>query len=265
MLTVFSLTLLGFFLGMRHATDADHVIAVSTIVTRQPTIRSALVIGSLWGAGHTLTILAVGGAIVLFAIVIPPRLGLSMELAVALMLIVLGLWNLTGFLEQLRGIRPNEGGRTSVHSHGAFLHSHAQPDDITDHSHRNDQPPVVAWLDWRLGGFSAYQLLRPLIIGLVHGLAGSAAVALLVLGVIKNPWWAMAYLALFGAGTIAGMMLITGAIGAAISFVSKRSFRLEKLRIASGLLSVGFGLFLVYQITIIDGLITGNPTADMLH
>ena len=76
---------------MRHATDPDHVIAVSTIVTRQPTIRAALLIGSLWGVGHTLTIVAVGGVIVLFTIVIPPRLGLTMEMAVALMLIVLGM------------------------------------------------------------------------------------------------------------------------------------------------------------------------------
>jgi hypothetical protein len=86
---------------MRHATDPDHVIAVSTIVTRQPTIRAALLIGSLWGVGHTLTIVAVGGVIVLFTIVIPPRLGLTMEIAVALMLIVLGVWKLTGFLEQI--------------------------------------------------------------------------------------------------------------------------------------------------------------------
>src|SRR5215470_2598997 len=109
MVAVLSLTLLGFFLGMRHATDPDHVVAVSTIVTRQPTIRAALAIGSLWGIGHTLTIIAVGGAIVLFTIVIPRRLGLSMEMAVALMLIVLGMWNLTGFLEQIRGFQPSGG------------------------------------------------------------------------------------------------------------------------------------------------------------
>src|SRR5205085_7205145 len=106
MIAVLSLTLLGFFLGMRHATDPDHVIAVSTIVTRQPTIRGALLIGSLWGIGHTLTIVAVGGAIVLFTVVIPPRLGLTMEMAVALMLIVLGMWNMTGFFVLIRGLRP---------------------------------------------------------------------------------------------------------------------------------------------------------------
>src|SRR5690349_11184455 len=105
MIAVLSLTMLGFFLGMRHATDPDHVVAVSAIVTRQPTIRGALMIGSLWGIGHSLTIVAVGSAIVLFTIVIPPRIGLSMEMAVALMLIVLGMWNLTGFLDQIRGFR----------------------------------------------------------------------------------------------------------------------------------------------------------------
>src|SRR5881227_1597507 len=130
MIAVLSLTLLGFFLGMRHATDPDHVIAVSTIVTRQPTIRGALLIGSLWGVGHTLTIVAVGGAIVLFTVVIPPRLGLTMEMAVALMLIVLGMWNLTGFLEQIRGLRPfgpGGAGRLHAHSHkyGDRVHSHA--------------------------------------------------------------------------------------------------------------------------------------------
>src|SRR5262245_30355545 len=110
MVAVLSLTLLGFMPGMRHATAHDHVIAVSTVVTRQPTVRAALLIGSLWGVGHTLTIVAVGGAIAFFTIVIPPRLGLSMEMAVAVMLIVLGMWNLTGVLDHIRGIRHPGGG-----------------------------------------------------------------------------------------------------------------------------------------------------------
>src|SRR5437868_12041535 len=102
MIAVLSLMILGFVLGMRHATDPDHVIAVSTIVTRQPTIRAALLIGGLWGVGHTLTIVAVGGAIVLFTIVIPPRLGMTMGLAVARMMILLGMWYLNGIVEQIR-------------------------------------------------------------------------------------------------------------------------------------------------------------------
>jgi len=120
----------------------------------------------------------------------------------------------------------------------------------------------VAWLDRRLRGLGVYQILRPLVVGLVHGLAGSAAVALLVLALISNPWWAMAYLVLFGIGTIAGMMLITAALGALVAYASTRSSRVERhLRLASGLLSLGFGLLLVYQIGIVDGLITGYPGA----
>jgi cytochrome c biogenesis protein CcdA len=230
---VLSLILLGLFLGMRHATDPDHVIAVSTIVSRQPTIRAALLIGSLWGVGHTLTIVAVGGGIVVFTIVIPPRLGLTMEMAVAIMLIVLGMWNLSEILDQIRrfGSSGTAGAR--------------QPEEQS-HSHRDS-----------LGG---YQLLRPLVVGLVHGLSGSAAVALLVLALIRNPWWAIAYLMLFGIGTIAGMMLITAAIGATFACASQRSPRVERwVRFASGVLSLGFGLFLAYQIAVVDGLITGSP------
>ena len=262
-IAVLSLTLLGFFLGMRHATDPDHVIAVSTIVTRQPTIRGALLIGSLWGVGHTLTIVAVGGAIVIFTVVIPPRLGLSMEMAVALMLIVLGMWNLTGFLEQIGGLRSIDFGgavrlHPHLHTHGDYAHSHSSALGSEQHGHDEQKP--VAWLDQRLGGLGFYQVCRPLLIGLVHGLAGSAAVALLVLALIKNPWWAMAYLVVFGIGTIAGMMLITAAIGAVLAYASGRSSRVERyLRVASGLLSLGFGLFLVYQIGVVDGLITGHP------
>src|SRR6516225_9320551 len=154
MIAALSLTLLGFFLGMRHATDPDHVIAVSTIVTRQPTIRAALLIGGLWGVGHSLTIVAVGAAIVIFTIVIPPRLGLTMEMAVALMLIVLGMWNLTGFLEQIRGLRLLGRGaansfRAHLHSHGDYVHDHPSGFGPGQHGHRDDQTPI-AWLDRRL-------------------------------------------------------------------------------------------------------------------
>lgn len=270
MIEVLSLTLLGFFLGMRHATDPDHVIAVSTIVTRQPTIRAALLIGSLWGVGHTLTIVAVGSAIVFFTIVIPPRIGLTMEMAVALMLIVLGMWNLTGILEQARGFRASATSSERrlhpySHSHGDYVHSHSRGVEFDGHGRRDDQTPV-AWLDRRFGGLGIYQMLRPLLVGLVHGLAGSAAVALLVLALIKNPWWAIAYLVLFGIGTIGGMMLITAAIGAVVAYASSRSRRVERyLRMASGVLSLGFGLFLVYQIAVVDGLITGDPGATPLQ
>ena len=95
---------LGLLLGMRHSTDADHVVAVSTIVSKQRSIRQAGLIGTIWGLGHTLTIFAVGSLIILFGVVIPPRLGLSMEFSVALMLILLGVLNLTGVMQRLTSI-----------------------------------------------------------------------------------------------------------------------------------------------------------------
>ena len=101
MISFLGILILGFFLGMRHATDPDHVVAVMTIVTKQRGVAKAGVIGALWGMGHTLTIFLVGTAIILFKVSIPPRLGLSMEFAVGLMLILLGVLNLTGVLRWL--------------------------------------------------------------------------------------------------------------------------------------------------------------------
>jgi ABC-type nickel/cobalt efflux system permease component RcnA len=106
MFTLLSSIVLGFFLGMCHATDPDHVIAVTTIVSRQRSIRHAALIGALCGLGHTITILAVGSAIILFGLVIPARLGLTMELSVGLMLILLGILNLSG---QLLSAPPDDG------------------------------------------------------------------------------------------------------------------------------------------------------------
>jgi ABC-type nickel/cobalt efflux system permease component RcnA len=264
MMTALSIIALGFFLGMRHATDPDHVIAVSTIVTRQRTVRDAVVMGGLWGIGHTLTVIAVGGAIIMSSIVIPPRLGLTFEMIVAVMLVTLGLWNLTGIIQRIRDTflssgQPGLGLHRHVHSHGDYSHTHRHGHDQQTHGHAEDQTPQ-AWLDRRLGRLGIYNVLRPLLIGIVHGLAGSAGVALLVLATIQDPWSAIAYLGLFGVGTIVGMLLITAAIAAPFAYASKRLTRLERhLRVASGLLSLGFGLFLVYQVGIVNGLFTHRP------
>jgi ABC-type nickel/cobalt efflux system permease component RcnA len=259
-ITALSLIALGFFLGMRHATDPDHVIAVSTIVTRQHTLRGGLLIGGLWGLGHTVTIVVVGGVIILFGVTIPPRLGLSMEMTVALMLVVLGLWNVVGMLQDLRArLLGRSGLHAHPHQHGDYVHTHTHGHGAHDHGHDEDQTPQ-ARLDRSLGGLRGYQILRPLIIGLVHGLAGSAAIALLVLATISDAWWALAYLVLFGLGTIVGMMLITVVIAAPLAYAATRLTRVERhLRLASGLLSVAFGLFLVYHIGFVDGLFTGHP------
>ena len=227
----------GIFLGMRHATDPDHVIAVTTIVARQKTASGATAIGAAWGLGHTLTILVVGGGIILFGWVIPPRIGLSMEFSVGLMLIVLGIMNLTGVMRYFRASRLSRGAvhqHSHPHSHGDYVHTHAHSHDPETHPHKPERTPL-SWLDRHLGGIASYQLVRPLVVGVVHGLAGSAAVALLVLTTIRNPRWGVWYLLVFGLGTIVGMTLMTAAITLPFSRSDDRFARLGGgLRIASG-------------------------------
>jgi hypothetical protein len=203
---------LGFLLGMRHATDPDHVVAVTTIVAQQRSLARAARTGVLWGIGHTATILLVGGAIIVLKVQlngIPPRLGLSLEFAVAVMLVVLGLLTLAG-------------GERRV----------------------------------------ADSTSRPLTVGFVHGLAGSAAVATLPqVALIPDPRWAAGYLAVFGVGTIAGMLLVTVSIAAPSLFATRRFAGMNRtLRIASGVASIGFGLLLAHRIGFVDGLFTTTPT-----
>jgi hypothetical protein len=202
---------LGFLLGMRHATDPDHVVAVTTIVSQQRSLARAARTGVLWGLGHTATILLVGGAIIVLKVQlsgIPPRLGLSLEFAVAIMLVVLGLLTLAG-------------GERRV----------------------------------------ADSTARPITVGFVHGLAGSAAVATLPqVALIPDPLWAVGYLAVFGVGTIAGMLLVTVSIAAPSLLATHRFAGMNRtLRIASGVASVAFGLFLAHRIGFVDGLFTAAP------
>jgi high-affinity nickel-transport protein len=203
-----TILLLGFFLGMRHALDPDHVIAVSTIVSRSRSVRRAAVVGLLWGIGHSLTIVVAGGAIVLFRLVLPPRAGMALELVVAAMLIFLGVVNLRALYR-------------------------AQASHLAPHEHHH--PPS--------------QTLRPVVIGIVHGLAGTAAIALLVVPAIRDQLLAVAYLGVFGAGTILGMMLMTTALSAPIVYAGHRFATLQRrLAIAFSVASVLFGLFLGYRV-----------------
>jgi high-affinity nickel-transport protein len=243
-MSLLAILALGFFLGMRHATDSDHIVAVTTIVSREKSIRAASLVGALWGVGHTLTILLVGGAIVLFGIVFPPRVGLTMELSVAIMLVVLGAMNVAGFRREMRKLQSAPGSAVPPPS---VAHDEHDP-----HSH------------WPLGtvarvlGYSA--ALRSVVIGTVHGLAGSAAVALLVLTTIHDSRWALLYLFLFGIGTIAGMMLITSAIAVPLVHTARHFPNWQRhIGWVTGVLSVGFGLLLVYQIGFVDGLFGRSP------
>ncbi len=258
MTTLLPILLLGFFLGMRHATDSDHVVAVTTIVSRQRSISSAAWTGVFWGIGHSITLLAVGGVIVLFGIVVPERLGMSLEFCVALMLILLGALNLRATIRLAENVsvetdHAHDAIHQHVHRHGDYVHSHTHGHEPDKHGHADDAVPP-AQLDLRFGRLRFYQALRPVVIGTVHGLAGSAAVALLVLPIIHDPVWAMGYLLIFGLGTIAGMMLITAAIAVPVSYSTRFQLFHRHLATAAGVLSLGFGLFLVYQIGFVDGL-----------
>jgi high-affinity nickel-transport protein len=236
---------LGLVLGMRHSTDADHVVAMSTIVTKQRGMRNAALIGSVWGLGHTITIVVVGALIILFGVEIPPRIGLSMEFSVALMLVLLGILNLTGVLKKITA-------RFSPR-----LPSMTASQEATEISSPGKKRGLFADSVARLGMF---QLVRPLVIGLVHGLAGSAAVALLVLSTIHDPLWATAYLVVFGGGTVVGMMLMTTAISVPLAVAGNRSATLSRyFGVASGMVSLCFGMFLVYQLGFVGGLFTAHP------
>jgi hypothetical protein len=195
-------------LGMRHATDPDHIVAVTTIVSRERSVMKAAGIGAVWGVGHTLTLLLVGGSIIAFKVVFNARLGLSLELCVAIMLILLGLLNLFDTRASTRGISAS----------------------------------------------------RPFLVGIVHGLAGSAGAALLIVPLIDDPRWAALYLLTFGLGTIVGMALTTVAIAAPSLLAAAHLPSLQRsLRIASGAVSLVFGLYLAHRIGFADGLFTPDP------
>ena len=206
---------------MRHATDPDHVIAVTAILSRERRLAAAMRIGVVWGLGHTVTVLAVGAAIIIFKLAVSARLGLAMEFAVAIVLILLGLGSVGALLRRIAsrlfGNPPSEKENLLVHSH---VHTHEGAPHRHPHVHRHPHEPsgVIEHREHGLAPgtlplFAARKrLLKSFGVGLVHGLAGSAAIALLVLSAIPEPLWATLYLAIFCVGTIIGMGLITTAI-----------------------------------------------------
>jgi len=228
-LSVASVLGLGLFFGLRHALDVDHVAAVWAIVSERRTLLGSSRIGLLWGVGHTLALLVAGVFVMLLGFNIGPALARLLELAVAAVLVLLG-GNV--LLQVWRG------GHLHVHPHrhGDRLHVHPHLHDATqggaeDGHHRG-----------RIGA-------RPLLVGLLHGGAGSAALMLLVLSTIPSPWLGFAYIAVFGMGSIGGMLGMSLLVSLPAHLTAAHSGRLHlAVRVAAGVFSIGVGLLMAYEI-----------------
>jgi cytochrome c biogenesis protein CcdA len=259
----FSVLALGLLFGIQHATDPDHVVAVATIVARTRRFGAGALVGAFWGAGHTVTITVVGVAMVVFHVVVTPRVASWLELAVALMLIVLGtlriLWVFRDSdpvpLAHLAEPHPHDG-RSGLHSHA---HAHAG----AVHRHPHVHPP--ARLSRALQTVGPAQALRSALVGLVHGLAGSAAVALLVLSTVHSAVGAVGYLLLFGVGTIGGMTAITALLSLPFTVRVPGLERWRRgLALATGVLSLGLGLHMMSGVALVERVVLG-PLVGMLR
>ena len=235
----------GFLLGLRHATDPDHLVAMSTLVSRSKRFGASWLLGVLWGLGHSLTIFAVGVLIIGLKIGVPSRVGASLEFSVGVMLFALGVANIAGFGLGRLGIREHVHEHGHDHEHGETHHHHPGAEPRGPHSHLHAHSPAVESL---AAGAGRTQLWRSFGVGLVHGLAGSSAVALMVLAAIPGLGSQLAYLALFGVGTLAGMMGLSTAMEGALFLALRRMDVQRWVAAASGYVSLGFGLYIMYII-----------------
>ena len=212
---------LGFFLGLRHALDADHIAAVGAMVSERPGWRTALRTGLLWGLGHSAALLVAGTLVIGLHLVIPDALALALEMAVALMVLLLGGAALA------RALRTRSDVHAHYHAHGRRVHRHLHFHDA-DAGH---DPHRIA----RIG-------IKPLLVGTLHGLAGSAALTLLVLAQIPSASLGFAYLVIFGAGSIGGMAILSVAIGLPFTATLARPGWNLALRVTAGAAGMLFGI-----------------------
>lgn len=208
---------LGFLLGFRHAFEPDHLTAVTTLAVESRNVRSCIWLGAVWGIGHTVSVVALGTALLVTGAVLPLRAAMAFELGVAMMLVVLGIRSLC------IALRDGRRGTARRHHHGHDAHIHPGP-----RAHVHVAGQVLAW--------------RPLVVGVVHGLAGSGAITALVFAELPTLERRLVYLALFGLGSIAGMAIASGAVGASLGRAAATPARYRVLSIASGLLSLGLGV-----------------------
>jgi len=222
MLTILGL---GFLLGARHALDADHVAAVSTILSERPSLRASGVIGVCWGFGHTTVLLLVGMAVILLKVSIPESMGLAVELGVGLMLVGLGLSLAVTLVRERWHLHAHaHGGETHVH-----LHEHARG---ADHLHHH-------WVRFSL---------KPFAVGMVHGLAGSAALMLMVVSTVRTAGEGLAYILVFGLGSIVGMMLLGVALSVPLVLSAAWGRRAqEAVQALASLSSIGLGVSMLVR------------------
>jgi ABC-type nickel/cobalt efflux system permease component RcnA len=236
--TLFALGL-GFLLGLKHATEADHLVAVTTIVSEQRSVARSALVGALWGVGHTAALLAAGVVVILLEVTIPERVAAALEFCVALMIVFLGTRVLFLALRNRRHIHVH------AHTHGGRTHTHLHFHEHTDAHAATDSRAPSHERHGALGGW------RPVVVGVVHGLAGSAALTLLVLTeVLRNGSRALglAYLLIFGVGSIGGMMLMSAIISLPFVFTASRFTRVDApVRLLAGLLSVAFGIYYAWE------------------
>jgi hypothetical protein len=208
--------LLGLFVGLRHAFEPDHLTAVSTLVSEASSARRGAVLGALWGLGHTLSLVVVGFVLLVVGASLPARVAAGFELAVSAMLIVLGARAMA------RAIRRPSDGPATPHHHGTIAHAHA---DAAPHIHLAGR--IVLW--------------RPLVVGVIHGLAGSGALTALVFAELPTTALRLLYITLFGIGSVAGMALASGLAGASLHATVRRRDVRRTLSLVTGALSIVVG------------------------
>ena len=225
-----SILLLGFLIGMRHALEADHLAAVASLAAREATLKRTLALGAVWGLGHSLTLLAVGSAVIFSDGFLPERVARLLEGLVGVMLVLLG----ADLVRRLIRERVH----FHLHRHGETLHFHA-------HAHAGEGPHADSAHDHRHPkGFP----FRALFVGLMHGLAGSAALILLTLEGIDRPALAFGYMLLFGVGSIAGMAALSCVIALPMRFAAKHlTWAYKGLSAAIALFTVGLGCLILYD------------------
>jgi len=241
-MTSFSVLLIGFLLGLQHATEADHVAAVATLATRQNSVAQTLKQGVAWGMGHTFTLMLFGGLVLALGTAIPQHLAQVLELGVGLMLVALGADVLRRLLRQRIHVHvhSHDGGVTHVHAHS---HAGDGPHVASPHRHAHPEKPP----------------LRAVVIGMMHGMAGSAALILLSVGAAtQSPAMGVLYIALFGIGSIAGMALLSIAIAVPLRLSAGHFARLHKgMTALVGGFTCALGAFIVYHIGFVEGLLRG--------